>query len=149
MLLHRCNVHTLLRLPTGIWYSPGVKANVLFFDKTPVSPTPATQDVWVYDLRSNRNFSLRQTPIQPKDLADFIRSYSASNPARRKETPHFRRFKYPEIIARDKANLDIQWHEEPVNPKAPDTPHGLMKEIFKDLQEAMTEFAAAESEIMR
>jgi len=147
MLLQRCNVHTLLRLPTGIWYSPGVKANVLFFDKTSVAPIPATKDIWVYDLRSNQNFSLRQTPIQPEDLKDFIRCYSANNTARRKETPHFRRFKYSEIIAREKANLDIQWHDEPTSTKASETPQGLMKEILKDLEEAMREFAAAESEI--
>jgi len=74
-LLQRCEVHTLLRLPTGIWYSPGVKANVLFFDKKPAAKAPATKQVWVYDLRSNRNFSLRQNPIKPEDLTDFIRCY--------------------------------------------------------------------------
>ena len=55
-LLQQCDVHTLLRLPTGIWYSPGVKANVLFFDKKPLATTPATKDLWVYDLRSERSF---------------------------------------------------------------------------------------------
>ncbi len=108
-LLQRCEVHTLLRLPTGIWYSPGVKANVLFFDKNPIAKTPATKEVWVYDLRSNRKFSLRQNSIQPEDLTDFIDCYRADDRTRRKETVHFRRFRYSEITARDKANLDIQW----------------------------------------
>ncbi len=99
-LLQRCNVHTLLRLPTGIWYSPGVKANVLFFDKSPASKAPATKEIWVYDLRSGRKFSLRQNPIESEDLTDFVRCYNADNPTRRKETPHFRRFKYSEILAR-------------------------------------------------
>src|SRR5260221_4483181 len=62
-LLERCDIHTLLRLPTGIWYSSGVKANVLFFDKKSITTNPATKEIWVYDLRSNRNFSLRQNPI--------------------------------------------------------------------------------------
>ncbi len=148
-LLQRCDVHTLLRLPTGIWYSPGVKANVLFFDKKPVTKTPATKELWVYGLRLNQKFSVRQNPIEPKDLKDFIHSYCADDPIRRKETAHFRRFKYSEIIARDKANLDIQWQQETMNATQDETPQALMKEILRDLEEAMKEFAAAESEIRR
>ena len=148
-LLQRCNVHTLLRLPTGIWYSPGVKANVLFFDKKPVTSTPATQEVWVYDLRSNQKFSLKQSPIGPEDLTDFIQCYNADDPTRRKETAQFRRFSYSEIIARDKASLDIQWRQEVADLGQSETPQELMKEILEDLKEAMREFAAAESEIRR
>ena len=146
-LLQRCDVHTLLRLPTGIWYSPGVKANVLFFDKKPVSKTPATKEVWVYDLRSNQNFTLRQNPIGADDLTDFIRCYCADDPTRRKETDRFKRFKYSEIIARDKANLDIQWRQDTMNVARVSSPQELMKEILEDLKEAMREFAAAETEI--
>lgn len=148
-LLQRCNVHTLLRLPTGIWYSPGVKANVLFFDKKPVTNTPATKEVWVYDLRSNQNFSIRQKPIRPDDLTDFIKCYCSDAPTQRKQSSHFRRFKYSEIIARDKANLDIQWRHEAPDATQGETPQKLMKEILRDLEEAMREFAAAESEIRR
>lgn len=148
-LLCRCEVHTLLRLPTGIWYSPGVKANVLVFDKKSASKAPATKQVWVYDLRSTRSFSLRQNPIAPEDLTDFIRCYCAEDRTRRRETAHFRRFKYSEIIARDKANLDLQWEEEATNATQTATPQALMKEILDDLKEAMREFAAAESEIRR
>jgi len=148
-LLQQCNVHTLLRLPTGIWYSPGVKANVLFFDKKPVTMTQATKEVWVYDLRSNHRFSLRQNPITSDDLTDFIGCYHADDPARRTETSHFRRFTYAEIIARDKASLDIQWRDETRNATEGGTPQALMKEILEDLGEAMREFAAAECEIRR
>lgn len=148
-LLQRCDVHTLLRLPTGIWYSPGVKANVLFFDKKNVTKAPATKEVWVYDLRSNQSFSLRQNPIESEDLTDFIHCYRADDPAQRKETARFRRFKYSELISREKANLDIQWEEETVNTTLGDTPQALMKEILKDLEEAIKEFAAAEKEIGR
>jgi type I restriction enzyme M protein len=148
-LLQRCAVHTLLRLPTGIWYSPGVKANVLFFDKRPVKKAPATKEIWIYDLRSNRNFSIKKNPISTEDLKDFIHCYRADDPTRRKQTPHFRRFKYAEIIARDRASLDIQWQHETGNSIDTGTPQGIMKEILIDLEEAIREFAAAETEIGR
>ena len=148
-LLQQCDVHTLLRLPTGIWYSPGVKANVLFFDKKPLAKTPATKELWIYDLRSDRSFSIRQNPITSEDLAGFIRCYHADDRAKRKETAHFRRITYAEIIARDKANLDLQWQQETTNRTQGETPQELMKEILKDLEDAMREFAAAESEIRR
>lgn len=148
-LLDRCSVHTLLRLPTGIWYSPGVKANVLFFDKKPVSNIPATKEVWVYDLRTNQNFTLRQNPIGPDDLRDFICSYCADDQTQRKETDYFRRFKYSEIIARDKANLDIQWRQDKIGEAKKSSPQELMKMILEDLNEAIKEFAAAESEISK
>ena len=148
-LLQRCEVHTLLRLPTGIWYSPGVKANVIFFDKKPVSKSAATKEVWVYDLRSNQNFTLRQNPIAAEDLSDFVRCYCADDPTRRKETDLFQRFKYSEIIARDKATLDIQWRQDTMGVARVSSPKELMKEILKDLNEAMKEFTAAESEIRK
>lgn len=146
-LLQRCEVHTLLRLPTGIWYSSGVKANVLFFDKKPIADVPATKDIWVYDLRSNQNFSLRQNQISTENLTDFIKCYCADDPTRRKETVHFRRFDYSEIITRDKANLDIQWQQETAAESKDITPQSLMKEILSDLEQAMNEFTAAEKEI--
>ena len=148
-LLQQCNVHTLLRLPTGIWYSPGVKANVIFFDKKPVSKTPATKEIWVYDLRSNQNFTLRQNPIDTENLTDFINCYRADDINLRKETASFRRFSYSEIIARDKANLDITWQQETINATQGETPQAILKKILKDLSEAMKEFADVEREIRR
>jgi type I restriction enzyme M protein len=125
-----------------------VKANVLFFDKKPSAKTPATKEVWVYDLRSERSFSLRQNPIGPADLTDFIRCYHADDRTVHKETMQFRRFTYTEIVARDKANLDLHWQQETYATQG-ETPQALMKKILKDLEEAMREFAAAESEILR
>ncbi len=148
-LLQRCDVHTLLRLPTGIWYSSGVKANVLFFDKMPVRKAPSTKELWVYDLRSDRKFSLRHNPIRSDDLSDFIHCYSVNDLSQRRETDHFRRFKYEEIIARDKASLDFQWQREKQKSSNGSTPQVLMREILTDLEEAMNEFAAAEEEIQR
>lgn len=146
-LLQQCDVHTLLRLPTGIWYSPGVKANVLFFDKKLVANAPATKNVWIYDLRSNQHFSLRQNPINTEDLTDFIKCYRADKRDQRKETDNFRRFKYSEIMARDKANLDVQWLDESQDSSIGSNPEDLIKEILYDLNEAMNEFASVEREI--
>jgi type I restriction enzyme M protein len=147
LLLEKCEVHTLLRLPTGIWYSPGVKANVLFFDKKTATDVPATKHIWIYDLRSNQNFSLRQNPIRTVDLIDFIHCYQTTDRSKRKESTNFRRFTYSDVVTRDKANLDIQWQREKVNDSQKQSHQTLMKEIMEDLQEAMREFAAAEAEI--
>ena len=146
-LFQQCDVHTLLRLPTGIWYSPGVKANVLFFDKKPLRDFPATKDVWIYDLRSDRSYSLRQNQLRWEDLADFIHCYRPDDRTRREETAHFQRFEYSKIIARDKASLDIQWQQTTGPGIQVNSPQTLMKEILDDLEEAMREFSAAESEI--
>jgi type I restriction enzyme M protein len=148
-LLEQCDVHTLLRLPTGIWYSPGVKANVLFFDKRPASRTPATKEIWVYDLRSEQKFSLRQKPIAPEDMAEFVESFRPGKLMLRRESLRFRRFKYSEIIARDKANLDIQWrHLEQMSDQS-SSPDEIMEQILADLQDAMTEFAAVRTDLRK
>ena len=74
-LLHECDVHTLLRLPTGLFYAQGVKANVLFFDKKPASETPWTRKLWIYDLRTNMHFTLKTNPLKRSDLDDFVKCY--------------------------------------------------------------------------
>src|SRR5688572_4669099 len=84
-LLQDCDVHTLLRLPTGIFYAQGVKANVLFFDRKPASPTPWTRELWIYDLRTNMNVTLRTNPLKREGLDEFVTSYHAEN--RRDRTP--------------------------------------------------------------
>src|SRR5262249_4373330 len=73
--LHECEVHTLLRLPTGIFYAQGVKANVLFFDRKPASETPWTKTLWVYDLRTNKHFTLKQNTLKREDLNEFVTCY--------------------------------------------------------------------------
>lgn len=147
-LLKRCDVHTLLRLPTGIWYSAGVKANVLFFDKKQVSgDQAATKEIWVYDLRTEQKFSVKQKQIGTEDLADFVRCYCPGDRARRREAANFRRVKYADIVSRDKASLDIHWLQEGLSKPNEETPQTLAAEILQDLDEAMREFAAAEMEI--
>lgn len=151
-LLAQCNVHTLLRLPTGIWYSPGVKANVLFFDKKPISKTPWTKELWIYDLRTNKNFTLRQNPIADDDMKEFIECYGATKPiSKRKVTHRFKRYSYAELMARDKANLDIFWLKDDslTDTASLPKPAVLAAEIMADLEEALAEFSAVEAELRR
>jgi len=110
-LLRDFDVHTLLRLPTGIFYAQGVKANVLFFDKKQAMPgRPWTERLWVYDLRTNQHFTLKQNPLRTQHLDDFVARYAPGRVrSERVETERFRSFTYEELVARDKANLDITW----------------------------------------
>src|SRR5215217_5562538 len=108
-LLHEYDVHTLLRLPTGIFYAQGVKANVLFFERKPASETPWTEKLWIYDLRTNIHVTLKQNTLTLKTLEDFIVCYNPENRHNRIETERFRSYSYEEIVQRDKASLDIFW----------------------------------------
>ena len=109
-LLRDFDLHTMLRLPTGIFYAQGVKANVLFFDKKPAAERPWTDRLWIYDLRTNQHFTLKQNPLRRHHLDDFVSSYLPAKPrSERVETERFKSFPYDELLARDKVNLDITW----------------------------------------
>lgn len=146
-LLHECNVHTLLRLPTGIFYAQGVKANVLFFDRKPASETPWTKGLWVYDFRTNVHFTLKEKPLRRDDLNDFVAAYSASDLSRRTESERFRHFTYNDLADRDKANLDIFWLRDDSLEDAASLPDpGLLaSEIIEELESALAEFSAVAS----
>ena len=148
-LLKECDVHTLLRLPTGIFYAQGVKANVLFFDRKPASETPWTKTLWIYDLRTNINFTLKQNPLQRQDLDEFVACFNPANRHARKPTwsekapeGRWRPYTYDELLARDKVNLDIFWLrdeslEDSANLPAPAV---LAAEIMEELQAALAQF---------
>ena len=108
-LLDDLDVHTLLRLPTGVFYAQGVKSNVLFFDKKPASEKPWTEKLWIYDLRTNMHFTIKTNTLKISDLQDFIKCYNPANRHKRKEAERFRSFTYDELIKRDKVSLDISW----------------------------------------
>ena len=148
-LLKRCNVHTLLRLPTGIFYAQGVKANVLFFDRREASETPWTKDLWIYDLRTNQHFTLKTNPMNEADLEDFVKCYKAPTQAGRKETERFRKFTYDEIVARDKANLDIFWLKDDSLEDSDNLPPPaeLAAEIVEYLEAALEEFRQVEDSL--
>ncbi len=108
-LLHECEVHTLLPLPTGLFYAQGVKANVLFFDKKPASETPWTKKLWIYDLRTNKHFTLKTDPLKREDLDEFVQCYNPENRYQRNalwsdKTPdgRWRSYEYDELITATK-----------------------------------------------
>ena len=138
-LLRECDAHTLLRLPTGVFYAQGVKANVLFFDRKPASETPWTRDLWIYDLRTNQRFTLKTNPLARSHLDDFVACYNAEDRGQRKETERFRRFSYDELIKRDKASLDIFWlRDESMEDTASlPPPDVIADEIVEDLRAAL------------
>ena len=148
-LLHECDVHTLLRLPTGIFYAPGVKANVLFFDRKPASEKPWTETLWVYDLRTNKHFTLKQNPLTFEDLQDFLKCYNPKNRHERKETERFRAFSYNELMKRDKVNLDIFWLKDESLEEAENLPDPeiLASEIVENLEAALEQFSAIVEEV--
>jgi type I restriction enzyme M protein len=142
-LLQNCNVHTLLRLPTGVFYAQGVKANVLFFDKKPAAKTPWTETLWIYDLRTNMHFTLKTNPLKFEDLQDFITCYNADNKSKRKESERFHSFTYDKLMERDKVNLDIFWlRDESLedSDNLPD-PDVIALEIAENLQDALEQFS--------
>jgi len=153
-LLERTNVHTLLRLPTGIFYANGVKANVIFFDAKPASKTAWTKQLWVYDFRTNVHKTLKQNRLTKNDFAEFIELYKAGDLSQRQATwssesldGRWRAYDYAELIARDKTNLDIFWLkdktlEDSENLPAPEV---LAAEIVEQLEAALTEFKEVEN----
>ncbi|HEV2862576.1 MAG TPA: class I SAM-dependent DNA methyltransferase [Pyrinomonadaceae bacterium] len=143
-LLERCDVHTLLRLPTGIFYAQGVKANVLFFDKKPGREQAWTKKLWIYDLRTNKHFTLKTNPLREDDLQDFIASYHPQNRHEREETERFKCFTYEDLLQRDKLSLDIFWLkdeslEDSANLPAPDI---LAQDIAENLEAALEQFSS-------
>ena len=143
-LLHECDVHTLLRLPTGIFYAQGVKANVLFFDRKPASERPWTEAVWIYDLRTNMHFTLKTNTMKYEDLKDFIACYNPENRHERRESERFKRFSFDELMQRDKVCLDIFWLkdeslEDSENLPAPEV---LGRDIVENLEVALEQFTS-------
>ncbi|MBI4705697.1 MAG: SAM-dependent DNA methyltransferase [Deltaproteobacteria bacterium] len=149
-LLQECDVHTLLRLPTGIFYAQGVKANVLFFDKKPGSEKPWTSKLWIYDLRTNQHFTLRTRTLQRSDLDDFVACYHAENRHDRRATwserkspeGRWRAYSCEELAQRDKCSLDVFWLRDEsleANDNLPE-PGVIAEEIVEDLRAALEQF---------
>lgn len=155
-LLQTTNLHTILRLPTGIFYKPGVKANVLFYDKKPASPEMQTKDIWIYDFRTNVHFTLKQHPMTDADLVDFIECYNPENIYERTETwseenpdGRWRKFSVEDVLKRDKKNLDIFWIKDKSLAdldNLPD-PDVLADDIIENLQSALQSFNELKAQI--
>ena len=155
-LLQTTDLHTILRLPTGIFYKPGVKANVIFFDKRPASAERQTKEIWIYDLRTNMHFTLKKSPLTDGDLEDFIKCYNPENRYARRETwseknpeGRWRRFTADEIEKRDKKSLDIFWIKDKSladldNLPLPDE---LADDIIENLQSALDSFRELKAQL--
>jgi type I restriction enzyme M protein len=162
-LLKQFEVHTLLRLPTGIFYAQGVKANVLFFDAKPAQEAAWTKKVWVYDLRTNTHFTQKERPLKRDDLDDFVEVFRPAGRHARKPTwsetegkgvgpeGRWRGFEYDELMRRDKANLDIFWLKDKSLADGDDLPEPnvLAREIADDLQTALDQFASIAEELKK
>ena len=156
-LLKQCEVHTLLRLPTGIFYAQGVKANVLFFDAKPAQEKAWTSKLWVYDLRTNIHFTQKTNPLKRADLDDFVACYRPGKRHLRKPSwdaeknpeGRWRVFGYDDLVKRDKVNLDIFWLKDDSLENSEDLPEPdvLAQEIADDLQTALEQFQAIAEKI--
>lgn len=141
-LLENCDVHTILRLPTGIFYAQGVKANVMFFDNAPKDGRVHTKGVWFYDMRTNKHFTLKTRTLKLDDLHEFIACYHPENRHERIGSERFKYYSYDELMARDKANLDIFWLKDASLYNLDDlpTPDVLQTEIIEHLEAALAAF---------
>lgn len=148
-LLETTDLHTILRLPTGIFYANGVKANVLFFEAKSAAKEPWTKEVWIYDYRTNVHHTLKKNPMKFSDLEDFIKCYNPDNRLSRKETwneesleGRFRKFSYDEIVTRDKTNLDIFWLKDKSLADLDNLPDPdiLANEIIENMEASLASF---------
>ena len=149
-LLENTDLHTILRLPTGIFYAQGVKANVIFFDNREASPNPWTKEVWYYDYRTNIHHTLKKKPLRLENLADFIKCYQPENRHKRKPTwdaeknpnGRWRKYSYDELIARDKTSLDVFWLKDKSLADLDNLPEPdeLAEEIIENLEAGLNSF---------
>ena len=155
-LLAQCDVHTLLRLPTGIFYAQGVKANVLFFDRKPAAEAPWTKKLWIYDLRTNEHFTLKTNPLKREDLDEFVSCCKPENRGARRATwseknpeGRWRAYAYDELVARDKASLDIFWLRDTSLSDADNLPDPdvIAAEIAEDLRAALEQIAEIQGDL--
>ncbi len=148
-LMKTSELHTILRLPTGIFYAQGVKANVLFFKNKPASKNPWTKEVWFYDYRTNVHHTLKKKPLTAADLEEFVKLYNPGNIYKREETwseknpeGRWRKYSYEEILERDKTSLDIFWLKDDSLTdleNLPD-PDMLASEIIENLEAGLESF---------
>jgi type I restriction enzyme M protein len=148
-LMKTTDLHTILRLPTGVFYANGVKANVLFFDNKAASKEAHTKEIWFYDYRTNVHHTLKKKPMTAADLEEFVKLYNPENLHKRTETwseqnpdGRWRKFTYEEILERDKTNLDIFWLRDKSLTdldNLPD-PDVLAGEIIENLESGLQSF---------
>ena len=157
-LLETTDLHTILRLPTGIFYAQGVKANVIFFDNRPASPDPQSSTVWYYDYRTNVHHTLKQKPLTDAHLEDFVACYRPENrhvrePTWSDETPdgRWRAYSRDELLKRDKASLDVFWLKDAslTDLENLPEPEALAEEVMESLHSALASFESVVGDLER
>lgn len=155
-LLEKTDFHTILRLPTGIFYANGVKANVIFFDNKPTRKEPWTKEVWIYDYRTNIHHTKKKNPMKFEDLSNFLECYKSGKREDRIETysvenpdGRWRKYSYEEIIARDKTSLDILWLKDDALSDLDNLPEPdeLAIDIIENIEAALLSFREVVSEL--
>ncbi|MXW50254.1 MAG: SAM-dependent DNA methyltransferase [Gammaproteobacteria bacterium] len=150
-LLETTDLHTILRLPTGIFYAKDVKANVIFFDNRPASPDPQSSKVWYYDYRTNVHHTLKQKPLTYAHLEDFVACYKPENrhvrePTWSEDTPdgRWRAYSREELLQRDRASLDVFWLKDAsmTDLESLPEPEVLAGKIVENLRVALARFGA-------
>ncbi|MBR1443802.1 MAG: N-6 DNA methylase [Firmicutes bacterium] len=147
-LMEKCNLHTILRLPTGIFYAQGVKTNVLFFTRGKEERNN-TKEVWIYDLRSEMPSFGKTNPLKESHFDDFVKCYNAEDISARKETysaenpnGRWRKYSYEDILERDKTSLDITWIKSQNN-----TDDYTLSELLDQIKEKSSNIANAVAEL--
>jgi type I restriction enzyme M protein len=151
-LFEECDVHTMLRLPTGIFYAQGVKANVLFFERKAAASGAATRATWVYDFRTNQHFTLKTKTMRRSDLDDFVEVFRSGARHERVATERFKCWAYEELVKRPGFNLDV-WAdvkdasiEDAADLPAPEV---IAEEIVESLTAALEQFEDVAAELRK
>ncbi|TVP79357.1 MAG: SAM-dependent DNA methyltransferase [Puniceicoccaceae bacterium] len=158
-LLQTTELHTILRLPTGIFYANGVKANVLFFDNRAAQKEAATKEVWYYDYRTNIHHTLKRKTMRFEDLAEFIECYQPGKRHQRKATwdaeknpeGRWRSYSYSELIARDKTSLDLFWLKDKSLTDLDNLPEPevLADEIIQNIEAGLASFRSVAGSLLK
>jgi type I restriction enzyme M protein len=145
-IMDEADLHTILRLPTGIFYAQGVKTNVLFLTKGQEGASGTTKDVWIYDLRANMPSFGKTTPLALAHLQPFMDAYRANKRKDEGEEGRFRRFTREEIATRGD-NLDISWLRDDREARDIGEPEDIAAEIMAELQIAMAAIETLTAEL--
>ena len=142
-LLHECDVHTLLRLPTGHLLRAGREGERALLRPQAGVGDAVDAELWIYDLRTNMHFTLKQNPLRYEHLEDFVAAYQPEDRGKRAESERFKPFTYDELMQRDKVSLDIIWLRDESLEDSDNLPppEVIAQEIVEDLEAALSEFA--------
>jgi len=145
-IMDEADLHTILRLPTGIFYAAGVKTNVIFLTKAKDGATGTTKETWIYDMRANMKKFGKTTPLTAEDLTPFIDAYTAKKRKDEGEDGRFRKFARKDIEARGD-NLDITWLRDDSQSEEIGDPEDIAAEILTELQTAMAAIETLTAEL--